>query len=241
MNLFYNYDSISEIYDELMQFIPYKGWAKYVNELFFQHSGRGNRVLDLGGGTGNLSIPLSEMGFDVLLIDKSYKMLLEAQKKILGRRVSVLCSDIRHLALRDTYDFAVCMYDTVNHLDEKDIIPFFLNTADSLKEGGIFMFDFNTDFGLNAFASHVQYRNGTNFKSIWNTSYDESTQICTLDLTIEEKDKEKKIVFQERAIDIEELDFAVSNSGFREKHFYHFLSTNGLKRTSERGMAVCVK
>jgi len=241
MSLYFNYDSISEIYDELMQFIPYEEWAKYVNELFFKHLGRGYKMIDLGGGTGSLSIPLSEMGFDALIIDKSHKMLLEAQKKIMGKSVFVLCADIRNMHLKQKFDMAICMYDTVNHLDEKDIMSFFMNTADLLRDGGIFMFDFNTDFGLDVFAFHTQYRNGSSFKSIWKTSYNKNAKVCTLDLAVSDKEGEKNMIFQERAISIEEMDFAISNSGFREKHLYHFLSLSGLKRTSERGMAVCLK
>ncbi|MDD3803357.1 MAG: class I SAM-dependent methyltransferase [bacterium] len=241
MGLSFDYDAISEIYDELMQFIPYREWAKYVNELSIKHSRRGSSLLDLGGGTGNVASPLCEMGFDVTLIDKSEKMLQEAQKKVLGRNISILCGDIRNLPLKEKFDVALCMYDTVNHIDEKDLMRFFFSAYDSLKDGGIFMFDFNTDFGLGAFASHTQYRDGNGFKSTWNTSYDEKRRICTLDLLVEFEKSKERMIFQERAIDIEELSFSLSNSGFREKHLYHFLTTNGLKRTSERGMAVCIK
>ncbi|MGE3063209.1 MAG: class I SAM-dependent methyltransferase [bacterium] len=241
MPLSFDYDLISEIYDELMQFIPYKEWARYINELCLKHKAKNFKLLDLGGGTGNLALPLTEIGYDVTVVDKSSKMLFEAQKKILGRNIRLICGDIRSIPLTEKFDVAVCMYDTVNHIDENDLMKFFFSAYDSLRDGGLFMFDFNTDFGLSVFASHTQYRDGSIFKSVWNTSYDEKKRICTLDLRVEFQDREENIQFQERAIDIEELLFSINNSGFREKHLYHFLSTNGLKRTSERGMAVCIK
>lgn len=241
MRLSYDYDSISGIYDELMQFIPYREWSRYIGELFMKHGGRGFSLLDLGGGTGNLAIPLSERGFDIVMVDRSEKMLQEAQKKIMGKSIRLVAGDITKTPLRSKFDIAVCMYDTVNHIDEEGFISLLITARDLLRDGGMLMFDFNTDFGLGAFASHTQYRDGSGFRSEWNTSFNEKTRVCTLNLRIKFDDREESLIFQERAMDIDELLFAVSNSGFSERHLYHFLTTNGLKRTSERGMAVCIK
>lgn len=239
--LSFDYDEIADIYDELMQFIPYDEWAKYIMNLYYQHGGNGSRFIDLGGGTGNVALKLTRYGFSAILVDRSFEMIREAQRKIRSESVYPVCADITRFCSRKSFDLAICMYDTVNHLTEKEFLSFLLNAYNLLSENGILMFDFNTDFGLRSFAEHTQVRNGASFSSSWKTDYDEKTQVCTLNLSLKRGRDEYDIIFQERSLPFEEIEFCIENSGFRKKNMYHFLEYYGLKKTSERGMVVCQK
>ena len=64
----------------------------------------GGRVLELGCGTGRLTIPLGRAGVDVVGIDRSVPMLVRAQQRVkrgrLHDRVQLLRADIRSLPFR---------------------------------------------------------------------------------------------------------------------------------------------
>lgn len=73
------------------------------------------RVLDLGGGTGSVSLRLAKMGFPVVLLDSSEEMLGIASKEAeacgIGARISFLheeASKLRELFSAESFDLVVC-------------------------------------------------------------------------------------------------------------------------------------
>ncbi|TGM16972.1 class I SAM-dependent methyltransferase [Leptospira selangorensis] len=95
-------------------------------ELFrsFEISPQGNGVAwDLGAGSGIQSIPLEELGFQVLAIDFSEKLLSEIKARKPDTKIRTKVGDIRS---RDLYqgvspEILLCMGDTITHLEsEKD-------------------------------------------------------------------------------------------------------------------------
>jgi SAM-dependent methyltransferase len=64
----------------------------------------GGPVLELGCGTGRISIPLGRAGVPIIGIDRSEPMLARARTRVrrgrLGDRVRLIRGDIRHLPLR---------------------------------------------------------------------------------------------------------------------------------------------
>lgn len=95
-------------------------------ELFrsFEISPLANGVAwDLGAGSGIQSIPLEELGFQVLAIDFSEKLLSEIKTRKPNTTIRTKVADIRS---RDLYqgvspEILLCMGDTITHLEsEKD-------------------------------------------------------------------------------------------------------------------------
>jgi ubiquinone/menaquinone biosynthesis C-methylase UbiE len=71
------------------------------------------QILDAGGGTGRIAIPLAKMGYSVTLCDLSPRMLDVAKKKVLREGLSdgieVLDCDIHKLRFPDeSFDFVLC-------------------------------------------------------------------------------------------------------------------------------------
>jgi SAM-dependent methyltransferase len=66
----------------------------------------GGTLLELGAGTGRISIPLGRAGVPVVGIDRSEPMLARARRRVtrakLQRRVRLVRGDIRHLPFADT-------------------------------------------------------------------------------------------------------------------------------------------
>src|SRR5689334_12439680 len=68
-------------------------------------------VLELGCGTGRLTIPVARAGADVVGIDRSEAMLARARQRLRRARTAarLLRGDIRHLPFRRRARFAMVM------------------------------------------------------------------------------------------------------------------------------------
>ena len=77
------------------------------------------RVLDAGGGTGVIAIPLAEQGYDVTLLDPSEGMLRVATEHIEESGVELIhgsIDDVPRLT-HDTFD-AICCHAVLMYVDE---------------------------------------------------------------------------------------------------------------------------
>lgn len=243
MKIAFDYDPVAHIYDELMQFIPYREWVNYIINLYYNAGGKGHNVIDCGCGTGSVSVLLSAHNFNVTAVDKSFNMLRVLQSKYFKpSSVIPVQSDITYFSSRPVYNLAVCMYDTVNHLSADDFRKFISNTYELLAPGGILMFDFNTSFGLETFSEDPFIRKGESFYSVWNTAYDREKAICSLELIVNfDNGSKERMFFSERPVDMQEIIKNSSDAGFSRTEFYEFLSYGKYNDYCERGMALCIK
>ena len=70
------FTAIAEYYDRLNG-ADYDAYAEYVKRVFERYgSGEESLVLDLGCGTGSLTLALSERGYDMIGADISPEMLM---------------------------------------------------------------------------------------------------------------------------------------------------------------------
>ena len=107
----------------------------------------GARIADLACGTGAAALRFAAAGFDVAGVDRSPQMLDRAKQSALDEGVHVewLLQDLRDLALPQPFDFATCVYDSLNYvLREQELTRIFERVAQSLSPGGKFIFDLNS-------------------------------------------------------------------------------------------------
>ena len=100
-------------------------------------------VLDLACGVGLFAARLAPDCRRVVGIDSSGLMLAEARKNC-GRHANVCIAegDFRSVVLGETFDIAVCAFDSVNYVDDADGLRDVLRTAARhLHAGGFFLFD----------------------------------------------------------------------------------------------------
>lgn len=142
------YDAFANVYDKLTDNIEYKKRADYISTLFEHYGVKGKEpILDLACGTGSLSIELAKLGYDMIGTDSAYAMLSRAQEKKYNENVDVLflCQDMTELDLFGTISGAVCMLDSLNHLESSDDVKKAVDrVALFMEHGGIFIFDVNT-------------------------------------------------------------------------------------------------
>ena len=75
------YERIAAVYDGLMNDIDYEEWANYLHELLMLYKVPGQKLLDLGCGTGNITLRLAQKGWQITAVDQSAEMLAKAQAK----------------------------------------------------------------------------------------------------------------------------------------------------------------
>ena len=102
-------------------------------------------VIDVGCGTGDLSVIMSRRGYDVTGLDVSAEMLEIASQKAesSGEKVLWLCQDMCEMDTYGSYAAMFCLTDGVNHILGKDRLRgFFSNARNFIDPGGLLIFDF---------------------------------------------------------------------------------------------------
>jgi len=147
------YKGFARMYDALMADAPYDEWAAYIDSVFKNRLNIPEcdqpLVLDLACGTGNMTLRLAKMGYDMIGVDASEDMLAEAQRKAYeaGQQILFLAQDMRKLDLYGTIDAAVSVFDGLNYiLTEEGLRMAFERVKLFLNPGGIFIFDMNTEY-----------------------------------------------------------------------------------------------
>jgi len=79
-----SYEQFAYIYDKLMEDVEYKRWAAFIKEKLSNIDLKENSICELGCGTGNMTMTLAELGYDMTGIDLSYDMLMIAREKATG-------------------------------------------------------------------------------------------------------------------------------------------------------------
>ncbi len=145
-------------------------------------------VVDLGCGTGTLSEMLYQKGFDVIGIDNSEAMLEKAMEKrdASGSEILYLLQDMRELSLYSTVGTVVSVCDSVNYvLEEEELLQVFSLVNNYLFPGGVFIFDFNTDYKYReVIGDAVIAENREDCSFIWENYYDPEGRINEYDLTM---------------------------------------------------------
>ncbi len=99
-------------------------------------------AIDLGSGHGIQSIPLAEVGFQVLAIDFNRQLLDELKVNAKKLNIKIINDDIRKADLFTSRpELIVCCGDTLSHLENKSEVKIFIsNVVASLgKEGGVIL------------------------------------------------------------------------------------------------------
>jgi len=141
------YSALADVYDEIMQDVPYDAWCGFVRRELAQRGWTGHRVLDLGCGTGLAGEPYRDHGFEVVGVDPSEAMIRAARGRDPGGRY--LVGDARTLALDERFDLVVAVFDALNNLTGDGELGLACErVAAHLGPGGAFAFDVNTAVGL---------------------------------------------------------------------------------------------
>lgn len=133
------------VYDHLMNHAPYDQWVAFSEEAIHSSKKPINKIMDLGCGTGEITIRLSNKGYEMVGVDYSTAMLNHAKKKAVSENAASIQwvhQDIKELEGFEAVDMAISFCDVINYLIKpEDIEQAFLRISESLKPGGLFLFD----------------------------------------------------------------------------------------------------
>ena len=133
------FDKYSKYYDTIHIDKDYEIESNLINK----YSTNKNSLLDVGCGTANHSIILSEYFKKIVGVDLSKSMLNEAKKKIDLLKISnVELTNSELCSIDGTFDTIISMFNVVNHIQSlEELSMFFEDVKNKLNEDGIFIFD----------------------------------------------------------------------------------------------------
>jgi len=111
---------------------------------------KGAKILDAGGGTGRMTLPLAKLGYHVTLSDLSPGMLAVAREKLerneLLDRVEIKEADISSLPFHDeSFDLVVCLHGAFRTIDAAKEL------ARVVKRGGKIIVDALSRYGASVY------------------------------------------------------------------------------------------
>ncbi|MCU0443258.1 MAG: class I SAM-dependent methyltransferase [Bacteroidia bacterium] len=101
-------------------------------------------AIDLGAGHGLQSIPLAELGFQVLAVDFNQQLLDELNVNAKNLHITIINDDIKNVEIfADTPELIICCGDTLSHLDNKNEVKTFIeNSVKTLEKNGKIILSF---------------------------------------------------------------------------------------------------
>ena len=170
-----SYSALAASYDELTQDVGYEKRAAFVEKLFLRSHIPVHTVLDLACGTGTMTALLTERGYELIGVDGSEDMLLEAREKaqtLTGVPPLFLHQSMPELDLYGTVEAAICCLDSLNYLiDAREVRETFRRLHLFIAPGGSLVFDVHALGKLEAMDGQVWLDEREDVYCVWRTEY----------------------------------------------------------------------
>lgn len=149
---------------------------------------QGSPILDIACGTGRMTLPLAELGFDMTGLDLTSEMLKLAKQKaeLLNLSVDWVHGDARNFMLDRKYRFIFTTGNSFQHfLDRASVEGFLQSVYNHLDDDGILAFEtrnptisvLNSNDNLELDAGSWIDQHGYNCNSTYRRSYDHQSQL----------------------------------------------------------------
>jgi SAM-dependent methyltransferase len=137
------YDAMAAVYDTFTAYNDYERWIASILPPLRRHGLRGDRLLDVGCGTGKSFLPMLARGWQVTGCDVSPGMLDQARAKA-GGAADLHVADIRELPVFGAFDLVWALGDVVNYLyDHAELTSALRGMRANLASGGLVVVDAN--------------------------------------------------------------------------------------------------
>lgn len=237
------YGLFAQVYDVLTGNVPYDEIAAYYDRKIRQFRvGEGNFLADVGCGTGNLTVRMARLGYDVIGVDASPDMLSCAMNKP-HEGIQYICQSMTELDLYGEADVIISTLDSVNHLESAgEISGFFRAAALNLSRNGLLLFDVNTIYKHKAvLAANTFVYDVDGVYCVWQNSFDSRDNGVDIELDIfaERGDglyERFEESFREIALPGEQLASMLENAGFEVVEVREYLTDNQPAESSEKLM-----
>ena len=169
------YRFLAPWYDKLTGDVPYERFADFYETEFRRDGGEFKLLLDLCCGTGTLTNVLSRRGYEMIAVDSSVEMLMEAQAKSASLETPplFLCQDAAALDLYGTVDAAVCSLDGMNYIPPEDLPEVFRRLRLFVRPGGLLIFDIRTPDFLRSLDGDIFVDEQEDVLCLWRADFEE--------------------------------------------------------------------
>lgn len=235
-----NYSFFARFYDSLTSNVDYRQMAKAIDGYISVRRPASNILLDVACGTGNLSVELSKLGYDVIGTDSSCEMLSEAVKKAYDTEKPILFlnQSMDELDLYGTVGVAVCTLDSVNHItDINQLDKAFSKVSLFLEKDGLFVFDINTPYKHNVvLADNTFVYDCEDVYCVWQNSTENGKTTINLDFFKNDGDVyyRSSESFCEVAYTTDEIESLLSKNGFYVVAKYDDYTVQQVKEDTQR-------
>lgn len=216
------YNEFAYFYDEFNGAADYDALFAYIQNELRTHGVTEGILADLGCGTGDLTLMLTQAGYDVIGIDRSEEMLSVLREKAdeldLTGRLLLLRQDLLELDLYGTIRAAVSTFDTYSHIGPLDRFEQAIRKAAYFMEkDGVVIFDLNTPY------KHQHILAGQTFDieaedalCHWTNQYDEATGRVdiSIDITYHDTAEQFHESFCEYSYPLETVETLLRRYGF---------------------------
>jgi SAM-dependent methyltransferase len=222
------FDKIAKHYDLIMSPFDYRELVDCLDDLIVSCGGIRTDVLSLGCGTSEELVYFMQLGYRISGIDLSPAMIEISKEKL--KTGDFRRGDIRKFITGKKYDNIICVFDTVNYLTEmKDLSNCFASVNKALNAGGLFLFDFNSVYGMIHEWDGVRIEETDDFFISYDSKFDLNSMILKCRMKFFVKEKSGKFdsfeeTHYERGYTPEEMRDVLKKNGFKLLKLLPFLS-----------------
>ena len=222
------YNDFAYIYDSLInKDIDYEEICTFLERLFKEQSKKPKLICDLACGTGNVTVPMSKLGYDMIGVDLSENMLDVAREKAREAETDILYirQNMKELDLYGSCDVFLCMTDGFNYITSLNSLKKIFERIRNcfIEPDGLLVFDISSRYKLeNILGSNTYIYNTDDIFYTWENKY--KKPFCKMELNFFKKGESGFDRFEEvqiqRAYSEKEIKEALLESGFSEIKVY---------------------
>ncbi|MDO4270915.1 MAG: class I SAM-dependent methyltransferase [Eubacteriales bacterium] len=221
-----SYQALSAYYDRFTEDVGYEAWADFFEALFRREGMEPKLVLDLACGTGSLTKLLAGRGYEMIGVDASPEMLMQAMENTLDcvKRPLFLNQRMEELDLYGTIDVCLCCLDSVNYVTDPDALQKAFERVHLFLEPktGLFVFDINTPEQFARLDGNSYVREDEDVFCVWQAAVEDGLCAYQFDIFAREGEcwSRAQETHEERVYTVEALTAMLAKAGFAEIKTY---------------------
>ena len=240
------YEDFSYIYDKLSFDIDYEGYAKNILNLLDKYNNKRENMLELAAGSGMLTQYFFNEFKNIDALDISPDMLNVFAEKYDNDNVNLIYYDMVEFENPDKYDLIVILLDSINYVtDPKELQKLFDNCYKNLKDGGLLVFDINSEYKMKeVFGSNCYVYEYEDIFYTWDNFYEDDLIDMHLNFFVENKDGSYDRIYEyqlERVYTVDQVSQKVKEAGFHDIKTYDEDDFGPVKADSLRILFSAVK
>jgi cyclopropane fatty-acyl-phospholipid synthase-like methyltransferase len=211
----------------------------------------GPSVLEIGCGTGRLSLPLARCDLSLTGVDVSARMLSRARARASAENLQItfIEADGRSLDTGSLFDVIVVPFNTLAHFrTPDDLEQLFARVQSQLSDVGAFAIDvanpmpwFMQDAQQPVHTDPIVLPCGTQCSVSESFTYDQATQIQHRTIHVRSGEAETRLQLQTRVFFPQELDAMLRSAGFRILGKFGSFGVTPFVSGCDRQLVLCCK